>query len=138
MKKYIKPMIDKCELSESVYMGSGNCYMFSSEIVQRPELGRNTYVIQINGVHNSNHHSQSRIVKIVFNQSVEYINSNADKVNGNGTSILELQFTDGINGSYHNNCSDNIGLGQLEVKSSDALAILNTTCIYCNESCEQH
>lgn len=142
-KQYIAPIVyDNDDLFEGVYMASGSiplsCYSFSANIVQRPEMGRDWYVIQINGVHNATHHSTERIVGIVFNQNVTYKSSNASKVNGDGTSVLMLTFTDGINGAYHNNGVDNIGLGELCVHSDEGLTILSTNSIYCNEDCDKH
>lgn len=137
--KYMKPVIiPNDELAESVYLASGDCYIFTANIVQHPELGRDNYVIQIDGRHDADHHSTSRTVVIVFNNPVTYVSSNAVNVSGNGSNTLSLTFTDGYGGAYHNNGIDNIGLGQLVVESADGLAILKAYCSYCNESCGQH
>ncbi|MCM1568684.1 MAG: hypothetical protein NC081_04470 [Roseburia sp.] len=141
MKNYIKPMVlENDELAEGVYMASGDCYTFTANIVQSPATGMDYYTIQIDGTHNAQdgHHSSSRTVVIVFNQNVTYLSSNAAGVSGDGTAALTLTFTDGINGSYHNNAQfDNIGLGQLTVKSESGLAITNVYSTYCNQTCGQ-
>jgi len=138
MKNYQKPVvIANNELAEGVYAASGDCYSFTADIKQKPELGNPCYVIQIDGKHEADdgHHSSERTVRLVFNQPVEYVSSNAASVSGDGTSSLDLTFVDGVNGSYHNNGVDNIGLGQLKVKSGDGLAILDTYAVSCNHTC---
>ena len=139
MKKYVKPVVAASEgLAESVYMGSGNCYTFNARITQKPEVGRDTYVIQMDGVHDATHHSSVRNVVVVFDNPVNYVSSNATNVAGDGTNTLTLTFEDGHNGSYHNNPTDNIGLGELQVTSSaPSLAIVKTYSNYCNEECGQ-
>lgn len=142
MKKYEGLVI--CEindLAESVYAASGtnddasNCYLFNAKIVQTPQLGNEVYTIQIDGVHNATHHSSDRNVLIAFNMPVTYVDSNASSVNGDGSSCLTLFFTDGINGAYHNNGIDNIGLGQLKVKADAGLSVLSVASNYCNQTC---
>lgn len=140
MKKYMKPMVlANDELAESVYMASGDCYTFEAKIVQTPATGMDYYTIQIDGKHSAadGHHSSSRTVAVVFSQNVSYLGSNAASVSGDGTNTLYLTFTDGINGSYHNNGGDNIGLGQLTVKSDAGLAITGVYATYCNMDCGQ-
>lgn len=146
MKKYEGLVI--CEindLAESVYAASGagtggdggndNCYSFTSRIVQKPELGNEVYTIQIDGTHNATHHSTDRSVLVAFNMPVTYVSSNAASYSGDGTTCLRLVFTDGINGAYHNNGSDYIGLGELKVKADAGLAVVSTSSDYCNKSC---
>ena len=139
MKKYEKPvvMINE-ELAEGVYAASG-CYTFTARITQKPEQGRGTYAIQVDGVHaaEDGHHSTERTVQISFNQNVTHSKSNASSVSGSGSSILTLKYTNET-GNYHNNATDNIGLGQLYVESDSGLAITGITCVYCNMDCEQH
>lgn len=52
---YEKPMIFvNDDLSEGVYMASGaGCYTAWGNIHQTPEIGRGTYVIQLDGLHNA-------------------------------------------------------------------------------------
>lgn len=141
MKNYIKPMVlSNEELAEGVFAGSGvDCYTFSAYIVQKPETGRETYTVQMNGGHNAadGHHCGERTVVIAFNKPVTYVSSNASATSGSGTSTLTLTFTDGVNGSYHNNAHDNIGLGQLVIEAEAGLAIADCYCTYCNRSCDQ-
>ena len=49
-----------------------------------------------------------------------------------GTNMLILEY------NYHNNNSENIGLGNVYIESDNGLNILNTTCIYCNMDCGIH
>lgn len=138
MKNYEKPIIlTNEELAEGVYAGSGSCYTFKAEIVQKPSTGMDYYTIQVDGRHaaTDNHHSSERTVVIVFNQNVTYKESNAKTVTGSGTNTLSLTYVDGYSGSYHNNGSDNIGLGHLTLWSDAGLAITKVYCTYCNEDC---
>ena len=140
MKNYVKPMVlVNDELAEGVYAASGDCYEYWARITQTPELGRPNYCIQIDGVHNAadGHHSSERQFKLVFNQPVTYISSNACTVTGSGTSTLVFTF-EKSNGSYHHNAQDNAGLGQLYVDSAEGLAIVSIASTYCNRDCGQH
>lgn len=140
MKNYEKPIITiNEELAEGVYAASGDCYTFTAEIVQDPKLGHEVYTIQMNGDHaaTDGHHSSTRTVAISFNMPVIYNSSNAAEVVGSGTNTLYLTFIDGTNGSYHNNASDKIGLGQLLVKADEGLAITSIYCVHCNRTCTQ-
>lgn len=144
MKNYVKPIvIANDELSEGIYTGSGTCYTFNARIVQKPDGGVDYYTIQIDGQHaaTDGHHSTERTVVITFTQPVTYLQSNAISQLGSGTNTLTLTFKDGYNGSYHNNAGDNIGLGQLTVKTDGTdtgLAITSIYCSYCNNECGQH
>lgn len=140
MKNYEKPIVMINEdMAEGVYAASGDCYTFTADIMQGPDRPAyyDNYVIQINGTHNATdgHHSGVRTVKIVFNQDVTYLSSNAESCTGSGSKTLYLTYTQ-YNGSYHNNEGGNIGLGNLNVDSAHGLAITGVTCTYCNESCE--
>lgn len=140
MKNYEKPMVlMNEELAEGVYAGSGDCYTFTIEPKQAPELGRNNYKFQINGRHDAadEHHSTMRYVTIEFNQPVTYVSSLAASQDGSGTSVLTLHYYR-ENGSYHNNAHENIGLGDLVVTSEEGLAVMKIYCSYCDHSCEQH
>lgn len=138
MKKYEKPVVlVNEELAEGVYAASGkDCYTVSAQIVQLPELGKDTYTIQMDGVHNAQdgHHSSERVIKVVFNQVVTYVSSNAASVSGSGSNTLYLTYVQG-NGSYHNNAQDTLGLGNLDVISEAGLAINSVSCSYCSQSC---
>ena len=137
MKKYEKPvvMINE-ESAEGVYAASGDCYTVTANIVQWPELGKDYYTIQMDGIHaaTDGHHSSERVVKVVFNQIVTYKDSNAASVSGSGSNTLYLTYQQG-NGSYHNNAEDTLGLGNLEVISDAGLSISNVSCTYCSRSC---
>ncbi len=141
MKNYEKPIVVVNEdLAEGVYAASGDCYTFTARITQSPEVGQPYYIIQMDGVHaaQDNHHSTSRTMKISFNMPVTYISSQAASVSGSGSTVLHLTYTDGVNcdkGAYHNNGSDNIGLGNLTVQAEAGLAIQGISCTYCDNAC---
>lgn len=140
MKNYEKPIVMLNEdIAEGVYAGSGDCYTFRIKKVQTPEQGRNNYKFQIDGTHNAidGHHSTLRIVVVEFNQPVNYVSSLAADVSGNGTSVLTLTYDKG-NGSYHNNATDNLGLGDLVVTSEEGLEATKIYCSYCDNMCDQH
>ncbi len=137
MKKYERPVVlVNEELAEGVYAASGDCYTVSAVIVQIPELGKDSYTIQMDGVHaaQDGHHSSERVIKVVFNQVVTYVSSAAANVSGSGSNTLYLTYVQG-NGSYHNNAEDTLGLGNLEVISEVGLAINSVSCTYCSRSC---
>lgn len=139
MEKYVKPMcLANEDLAEGVYAASGDCYTFSARIVQTPELGNEVYTLQIDGVHNADHHSTARTVVITFNYPVEYVSSLAESYEGSGTNQLRLLYTAKSGGNYHNNFNENIGLGELKVKAQSGLIVTGTFSDYCNETCEQH
>lgn len=128
------------QMSEGVYLASG-CYTGSAVITQRPEPGRDTYVIQVNCKHaaTDGHHSTSRRVTITFNQTVTYVSSAATTDSGSGSATLSLvyDYSNG-NGAYHNNAGGGIGLGDLVVKSEGmSLAILKVEVDSCNKACDQ-
>ena len=141
MKNYEKPVVlVNEELAEGVYAGSGNCYTFDARITQTPQNGRDTYIIQIDGTHDAadHHHSDSRTVKISFNQNVTYVSSGAEVMTGSGTNTLYLTYVQ-KNGDYHNNGGPEfIGLGNLTVKAGDGLAITGICCTDCYHKCDQH
>lgn len=120
MKKYLKPMVVSSEeLSEGIYMASGACYIVTAYITQKPEMGRDNYVIQVNGVHDADHMNNEQFLHISFNQPVTYISSTGNLVSGNGSNSLCIKY------SYHQNQNDNIGLGDLIVESNDGLSIVS-------------
>ena len=142
MKDYVKPIVlANEELAEGVYAASGDagnggdCYTVTAYIHQTPELGREDYRIQVNGVHAAvGHHSTGQELILYFNQPVNYQFCNgaeATLVSGDGTSELRLAY------SYHNNENDNIGLGDVVVTSGDGLAVSGAV-LKCNYTCGQH
>lgn len=114
---YRKPVIMTAEdLAEGVYLASG-CYTANAEIRQTPETGRDNYVIQVNGVHNADHTKEKQWLTISFNMQVKYSSSKGKLVSGDGTNTLVIEY------AYHQNPSDNIGLGDLVVQADSGLAI---------------
>lgn len=117
MREYAKPVVTVDNgLAEGVYAASG-CYTASANIHQRPETGRGDYRIQVNGWHNADHTKEAQVLTISFNQNVKYGSSNGELISGDGTSTLNIKF------KYHQNPTDNIGLGDLVVTAEAGLAI---------------
>ena len=134
MKNYEKPIVLRNdELAEGIYLASGDCYTVSYRIHQKPETGRGDYRIQFDAVHaaGDGHHSGAQVLVITFNQAVTYVASNGTLESGDGTSTLRIDY------SYHNNASDNIGLGDLIVSADAGLAITGAL-LECNHDCGQH
>ncbi|MCD8014034.1 MAG: hypothetical protein LUG99_12835 [Lachnospiraceae bacterium] len=132
-KRYARPVVlANDEISEGVYTASGtDCYTVTYNIHQTPETGRGDYRIQINGTHSATHHSTAQTLVITFNQAVTYVSSNGSLASGDGTATLYVDY------AYHNNGSDNIGLGDLVVEADQGLAVTNAY-IVCNMTCSQH
>lgn len=140
MRTYERPVaIANDELAEGVYMASGDsicdddCYTVTAHIHQTPETGRKDYRIQVNATHAApdGHHSGQQTLVLAFNQPVEYVSSNGKLKSGNNTNTLKIDY------SYHNNGNDNIGLGDVVVKSAAGLGDPKAEMI-CNHDCGQH
>lgn len=119
---YMKPMVlADDELAEGVFAASGakttTCYSVTAAIKQTPETGREDYRIQVDAHHSADHGNSKQILTISFNQPVTYCWSSGQLVSGDGTATLQIAYY------YWQNPTDNIGFGDLVVKSGDALAI---------------
>ncbi len=117
MSKYEKPVVLlNEELSEGVYTASG-CYTITTNIHQRPQNGRGDYRIQINAVHDADHVTDKQTLTISFNMPVEYKSFNGTLVGASaGTTLVFDTF-------YHQNFTDNIGLGDLIVVADPGLEV---------------
>lgn len=114
---YEKPLILRTEdLAEGIYAASG-CYTATATIHQKPETGRGDYRIQVNGIHKADHTKDKQWLTISFNMPVTYGSSSGTLKSGDGTSTLVIEY------SYHQNPSDNIGLGDLVVEADPGLAV---------------
>ena len=134
MKNYEKPMVMvNDEVAEGVYAASGDCYTTSARIVQSPQEGRGTYVIQFDSVHAADdlHHSGGQVVELSFNQEVEYVWSAGTLQGSNRGTTIAIEY------SYHSNENDKIGLGNVEVISEPGLTVSAST-MSCNRNCGQH
>lgn len=134
MYNYIKPQIIPNEyLFEGIYASSGECYSVRFNIIQRPEVGRGDYRIQVDGAHDAGngHHSGEQILTISFNLPVNYKGSNGYLIGGSGSNTISIKY------NYHNNAQDNIGLGDVIVESDEGLAVAGCT-LSCNYDCGQH
>lgn len=115
---YRKPEIMKTQnLTEGVFLASGACYTASAYIHQTPQTGRGDYRIQVNGKHAADHTKDTQWLHISFNLPVTYSSSNGTLVSGDGTTTLVIQY------KYHQNPSDNIGLGDLVVTADQGLQV---------------
>ena len=118
---YTKPLVlTNDDMAEGVYAASG-CYTATAYIHQTPQTGRGDYRIQVNGKHDADHTNETQWLHISFNQPVEYISSNGALESGSGTSTLVIRY------SYHQNPTDNIGLGDLVVKADPGLAVTSVS-----------
>lgn len=120
MGEYKQPqIIMNSDLAEGVFAASGEtCYTTEAKIIQRPELGRNDYRIQVNARHHGDHTREKQKLIVTFNKPVTFKSCNGKLLNGNGTNILTIEL------SYHQNPNDNIGFGDLTVEADSGLAIL--------------
>lgn len=117
MTNYESPVILRTEeFAEGVYLASG-CYTATAIIHQTPQDGRGDYRIQVNGQHNADHTKEAQTLTISFNQPVVYSSSQGSIVSGSGTNTLVISY------SYHQNPTDNIGLGDLVVQADAGLAV---------------
>lgn len=121
--EYRKPIVvSNDDIAEVISAASGDdegdCYTCDAYIHQRPETGRETYVIQGNARHDATHHSGGQELTIFFNQPVTFVkctSANATFVS-DGQSLV-------ISYNYHANNTENHGLGEIEVTAGDGLAI---------------
>ena len=119
---YNKPVIiTNSDLAEGVYAASGGCYTATAYIHQTPENGRGDYRIQVNGKHQADHTKETQWLHISFNQPVTYSGSQGTLESGDGTSSLTIRY------AYHQNPTDNIGLGDLIVVSDPGLAVTSVS-----------
>lgn len=117
MKRYDKPSIlVNEELSEGVYAASG-CYTVTTQVHQQMQTGRGDFRIQINGKHDADHTKEKQTLTISFNMPVDYKTSNGTLVGlGTGTTLV-------VDYAYHQNPTDNIGLGDLIVVADPGLEV---------------
>lgn len=123
MKNYIKPMVlSNEELAEGVFAGSGvvdnGCYTVTPRPHQFTQDGRADYRFQFDAVHSADHSCDTQNLIINFDRSVTYVSSNGKPVTSSGNTIV-------IEYHYHNNASDNIGLGDVVVNSDGEPIILS-------------
>ncbi|MCR5635282.1 MAG: hypothetical protein K6F90_08200 [Lachnospiraceae bacterium] len=114
MAKYEKPMvIANDELAEGVFAASG-CYTVTATVHQGDVPG--TYKLQVDGKHNADHTREAQILTVNFNEYVTFISCNGQLVSptdGKESKQIVIKY------NYHQNPTDNIGLGDLVVTTSD-------------------
>ena len=112
MTNYSKPIVTvDAGMAEGVYADSG-CYSVSAYIHQKPETGRDTYCIQVNGTHAASHTTHNQTLYLTFNEAVSYCDSHGTPIQKDGTTI-SIQY------SYLHNGNDNAGLGDVYVFCED-------------------
>lgn len=118
---YTKPRIILTDdMAEGVYVASG-CYTATANIHQRPETGRGDYRIQINGKHDADHANETQWLHITFNNPVVYKGSGGTIEGAESGLTLTVRF------NYHQNPTDNIGLGDLIVEADEGLAVVSVS-----------
>ena len=118
MRKYVKPIaVVNSNLAEGVYAASG-CYTATAHIHQTPDGGGSgVYRIQVDGKHDADHTKDAQTLTITFNHDVTYKSSNGTLASAETGTTLVINYT------YHQNPTDNIGLGDVVVTSEPGLAI---------------
>ncbi|MBQ7260510.1 MAG: hypothetical protein IJR19_04040, partial [Lachnospiraceae bacterium] len=101
---------------------SGDCYTTTAYIHQTPETGRGDYRIQVDAHHNGDHSNSAQWFTVTFNQPVEFKSVNGELVSGNNTDTIVFKT------NYHQNPTDNIGLGDLIVTSDAGLELTGIVC----------
>ena len=89
----------------------------TASIRQDNQIGRTDYRIQVDGKHDSNHTRDAQTLTVSFNMPVEYKSSSGTLQGASvGTTIV-------VKYNYHQNPTDNIGLGDLVVSAEQGLQI---------------
>lgn len=121
MTNYSKPIVTvDAGMAEGVYADSG-CYSVGAYIHQKPETGRDTYCIQVNGTHAASHTTNHQTLYLTFNEVVSYRDSHGTPIQKDGTTI-SIQY------SYFHNGNDNAGLGNVYVFCEDRTGLQITGC----------
>jgi len=132
MKKYVKPIVlANEELAEGVYACSGSnghhghgCYTTDWHIHQVEECGRKDYRIQVNAHHRANHTRCEQTAYFMFSCAVEFVSSRSGcYVSGSGTNTIVVKYR------YHQNPTDEIGLGDLIVKCDVAPTVMDVKVV---------
>ena len=100
-----------------------NCYQCKAEIIKRPDIGYEDFVIKINAQHIGNHSCDEQILFIIFNYPVNFVNcSNGNLISSNNTTRIKVKLV------YHNNPNDNIEISDFHIKcAQNDLEIVNCT-----------
>ena len=90
---------------------SNNYYKFKSEIIKRPEIGEDEFIIKINAQYYGDHSSEAQILYFVFNYPVNFIScKNGNLDSSNNTTRIKVKLI------YHNNPNDQIVIDDFKVK----------------------
>lgn len=117
MKKFFKPEVKTVvneDLAEGIYMmDSGwimtNCYTTTWDFTQSPEIGRDTFVGQINATHEADHSCEHQYLIITFSHPIDSIHWTDHNMSLSADKTMARVLMD-----YHNNQSDSIGLASVE------------------------
>ena len=98
-----------------------NCYKCKAEIIQRPDIGYEDFVIKIDAEHKGNHSCDEQILFIIFNYPVNFVNcTNGNLISSNDSTRIKVKLT------YHNNPEDKLVIEDFIVKcSQNDLEIVN-------------
>ena len=90
-----------------------NCYKSKAEIIQRPDIGYEDFVIKINAEHKGNHSCDEQTLFIIFNYPVNFVScTNGNLISSNDSTRIKVKLT------YHNNTNDKIEIKDFIVKCS--------------------
>ena len=108
-------VICNCEKKNKIRKVNPNenkdCYTCKSEIIKRPEIGKDEFTIKINAQHNGDHSCEEQIISLVFNYPVNFIGCyNGNLISSNNTTRIKIKLT------YHNSPNDNISINDFKVK----------------------
>ena len=90
-----------------------NCYKCKAEIIQRPDIGYEDFVIKIDAEHKGNHSCDEQILFIIFNYPVNFVGcTNGNLISSNDSTRIKVKL------AYHNNINDKIEIKDFIVKCS--------------------
>ena len=90
-----------------------SCYKCKAEIIQRPDIGYEDFIIKINAEHKGNHSCDEQILFIIFNYPVNFVGcTNGNLISSNDSTRIKVKLT------YHNIKNDKIEIKDFIVKCS--------------------
>ena len=71
-----------------------SCYKCKAEIIQRPDIGYEDFIIKINAEHKGNHSCDEQILFIIFNYPVNFVNcTNGNLISSNDSTRIKVKLT---------------------------------------------
>ena len=91
-----------------------SCYKSKAEIIQRPEIGKDDFVIKISAEHKGDHSCDEQILLLIFNYPVNFIkcSGGGNLISSNNTSRIRVKL------NFHNNPNDKIEIDDFSIKCS--------------------